>query len=236
MAHKMHPTAMRLGTNKSWKSLWFSEGDDYEDQLHEDIMIRDFLNKELKIAGLDRVEISRSLKRIEVTVYVARPGVAIGRGGESIDAVNKELSRRIDMPIEVRIKEVDKPDLSAEILANEVATSMEHGQSPTRAMLAVRDKAMQAGAKGVTIWVSGDFGVPKQSRTIKIDEGHVPLQTIRADVDFAREAVTIRNEGLRGVKVWVFKGEILDNEMNDQNENNSNDNSRRNKDKSRRNR
>jgi small subunit ribosomal protein S3 len=172
-------------------------------------MIREYLQKELKIAGLDRIEISRSLKRIDVTVYVARPGVAIGRGGESIEAVNKHLSKKIDMPIEVAIKEVSEPELSAEIIANNVATSMGRGQSTKRAMLSEMEKAVQAGAKGVKIWVSGDFGVPKQSRTIKVEDGHVPLQMIRADVEFAREDVTIRNEGLRGVKVWIYKGEIL---------------------------
>jgi small subunit ribosomal protein S3 len=216
MAHKMNPTAMRLGKNKTWKSLWYSEGEDYKEQLHEDIMIREYLQDALKIAGLDKIKISRSLKRIEVTVFVARPGVAIGRGGESIDEVNKDLSKRIDMPIEVRIKEVASPELSAEIIANNVASAMERGQSPRRAMYSEKEKALQAGAKGIRIWIAGDFGVPKQSRTIKLSEGHIPLQTIRADIEFAREDVMIRNEGLRGVKVWVYKGDILDNNLNDE--------------------
>jgi small subunit ribosomal protein S3 len=220
---------MRLGKNKTWKSLWYSEGDDYVDQLQEDIMIRDFLGEALKIAGLDRIEISRSLKRIDVTVYVARPGVAIGRGGESIDKVNKELNRRIDMPVEVTIKEVSEPELSAEIMANNIANAMERGHSPKRAMLSEQEKAMKSGAKGIKIWVSGDFGIPKQSRTIKTEDGHVPLQTIRADVDFAREHVTIRNEGLRGVKVWVYKGELLGERSQEEDESDRNKSKKRNR-------
>lgn len=206
MAHKMHPTAMRLGFNKTWVSLWYAEGDKYQKHLHEDLMIRDYLTEKLRAAGLDRVEIARSLNRIEVNVFVARPGVAIGRGGEGIDALKKELFRKMRMNIDVKINEVRKPELSAAILARNVADSMQRGQSPRRIMNMEKDKAMQAGAKGVRIWISGDFGVPKQSRTMKISEGVIPLQTLRADIDFVTVGTVIRNEGLRGIRVWVNRG------------------------------
>lgn len=206
MAHKMHPTAMRLGFNKTWQSLWYAEGDKYQKHLHEDLMIRDYLTEKLRAAGLDRVEIARSLNRIDVNVFVARPGVAIGRGGEGIDALKKELFRKMRMNIDVKINEVRKPELSAAILARNVADSMQRGQSPRRVMNTEKDKAMQAGAKGVRIWISGDFGVPKQSRTMKVSEGVIPLQTLRADIDFVTVGTVIRNEGLRGVRVWVNRG------------------------------
>lgn len=206
MAHKMHPIAMRLGFNKTWKSLWYADGKEYTKQLHEDLKIRDYITGKLRVAGLDRVDILRSLNKIEVNVFVARPGVAIGRGGEGIDLIKKELFRMLQVKVDIKINEVRKPELSAPILARNVVDSMQRGQSPRRVMNMEKDKALQAGAKGVRIWISGDFGVPKQSRTMKISEGVIPLQTLRADIDFAIEDTVIRNEGLRGVRVWINRG------------------------------
>jgi len=208
MAHKMHPTAMRLGFSKTWKSLWYADGEEYIKYLHEDLMIRGYITEKLRIAGLDRVEIARSLNRIEVNAFVAKPGVAIGRSGEGIDLIKKYLYRKLQMPVDVKINEVRKPGLSAAILARSVADAMQRGQSPRRIMNMEKDKAMQAGAKGVRIWISGDFGVPKQSRTMKVSEGCIPLQTLRVDIDFVVVDTIIRNEGLRGIRVWINRGDF----------------------------
>jgi small subunit ribosomal protein S3 len=147
---------------------------------------------------------------VNVNVTVARPGVAIGRGGEGIDLIKTHLSRKLQIPIDIKIHEVKKPDTSARVIARTIAEGMERRRSPKRLMVTEKEKAMSAGAKGIKIWISGDFGVPKQSRTIKIEEGEVPLQTIRAGVDFASEAAQVRNAGLHGVKVWVYCAEEED--------------------------
>lgn len=204
----MHPNAMRLGATRSWKSRWYTDNHRaFRDQLHQDIKIREYLGKKLSSAGLERIEILRSSNIVNVNVYVARPGVAIGRGGEGIDEIKKHLSRKFQVPIEIKINEIKKAEMSARVIARNIVEGMERRRSPKRLMVTERDKAMTAGAKGIKIWISGDFGVPKQSRTIKLEEGVVPLQTIRANVDFASEAARVRNAGLHGIKVWVYRGE-----------------------------
>lgn len=225
MGQKMSPIANRLGFIKDWLSRWYSEGDEYVKQLHEDLAIRKYVSERMKIAGIDSIEIVRSLNKIDVNVYVARPGVAIGRGGEGIDLIKKELTRRLQSPVNVKINEVKKPELSARVIAQNVAEGMQRGQAPKRLMIAEKDKALQAGAKGVRIWVSGDFGIAKQSRTMKLSEGTLPLQTLRSDIDFATVSVGIRNEGLRGVKVWVCR----DSDSEEENNNKNKRNKRRNK-------
>lgn len=205
MGQKMNPNAMRLGVGKTWKSRWFTDDNEkFREQLHQDIKIRDYLNKKLAMAGLQKVEILRSSNNVTVNVTVARPGVAIGRGGEGIDLIKTHLSRKMQIPIDIKIHEVKKPDTSARVIARTIAEGMERRRSPKRLMATEKDKAMAAGAKGVKIWISGDFGVPKQSRTLKVEEGEIPLQTIRANVDFASEEAHVRNAGLHGVKVWVY--------------------------------
>ncbi|MBN1619043.1 30S ribosomal protein S3 [Candidatus Dojkabacteria bacterium] len=211
MGQKISATALRLGITTDWKSLWYAEKEEYVKNLHQDIKIREFINKELKPAGLDNVEISRSLNKTNVDVHVARPGIAIGRGGEGIEKLKNELQRRFGKDIDIKIKEVKKPELSAKVIAYNIATGMEKRQSPKRLMITEREKAMQAGALGIKIWISGDFGVPKQSRTIKMEFGTTPLQRLRADIDFAEEAAAVRNAGKHGVKVWVYKGDIKKN-------------------------
>lgn len=208
MGQKMNPNAMRLGIGRTWKSRWFTDdGDKFRDQLHQDIKIREYLNKKLGMAGLQKIEILRSSNTITVNATVARPGVAIGRGGEGIDAIKTYLSRKFQAPIDLKIHEVKKPDTSARVIARTIVEGMERRRSPKRLMVTEKEKAMNAGAKGIKIWISGDFGVPKQSRTLKVEEGEVPLQTLRAGIDYASEAAQVRNAGLHGVKVWVFCGE-----------------------------
>lgn len=206
MGQKVRADALRLNLNKDWDSMWFAEGEEYRRNLHEDINIRDYVTQRLKSAGLDTVEISRSSSKITVNVFVARPGVAIGRGGEGIEQLKTELNRKFGRKdIEIKINEVRKPELSAKVVAQNIATGLEKRQSPKRLMIGERDRVMQAGAVGVKIWISGDFGIPKQSRTLKIEEGSIPLQKLRADIDFANEEALIRNAGKHGVKVWIYR-------------------------------
>ncbi len=212
MGQKMHPDATRLGVINSWKSLWYAEGDNYIDKLHSDIKIRDHVNERLQNAGIESVEIVRSSNMITVKAYVARPGVAIGRGGEAIDLLKKELSKITKTNVEIKINEVKKSEMSAKVMAQNIVNGLENRQSPKRLMIAEKEKAIQAGAKGVRIWISGDFGVPKQSRVMKVSEGSIPLQTLRAAIDYADMPALIRNAGLHGVKVWVYKGETEEEE------------------------
>ncbi len=206
MGQKIHPFGLRLGIGKTWTSRWYTDDKDlYRKQLMQDVKIREYLGERLSRAGLDKIEILRSSNLVDINVFVSRPGVAIGRGGEGIDLLKKELSQRFMLPIEIKINEVKKPDMSARVIARNIVEGMERRRSPKRLMVTERDKAMTAGAKGIKIWISGDFGVPKQSRTIKIDEGMVPLQTLRADVDYASEFAQVRNAGLHGIKVWVYR-------------------------------
>lgn len=207
MGQKINPIAMRMGITEEWKSRWYTDDKNlYRKQLHQDIKIREYLKKRLGIAGLERIEILRSSNILNINVYVARPGVAIGRGGEGIDLIKRELSRKFQQLVEVKIHEVKKSEMSAKVIARSIVEGMERRRSPKRLMTAERDKAMTAGAKGIKIWISGTFGVPKQSRTIKVEEGVVPLQTLRAALDYASDTAHVRNAGLHGIKVWVYRG------------------------------
>lgn len=207
MGQKISAKAARLNLTKGWSSLWFAEGDQYSKQLHEDLKIRSYVKEKLKMAGLDRVEIIRSLNSIVVNAYVARPGVAIGRGGEGIDILKKELKKRVKGDIEVKINEVKKPELSAQVIARNIADAIEKRQSPKKIMAMEKEKAIQGGAKGIKIKIAGRIGGAEIARSITTHEGPVPLQTLKADIDYSEEIAATANAGLMGVKVWVYKGE-----------------------------
>lgn len=199
---------MRIARAAGWTSRWYTDNKaTYRSQLLQDIMIREYLLKKLSIAGLDKMLISRTSNLVNIDVYVARPGVAIGRGGEGIDIIKKELSRKCKGTVDIKINEVKKPEMSAHVIARNIVEGMERRKSPKKVMLTERDKAIAAGALGVKIWISGTFGVPKQSRVIKLEEGIVPLQTIRANIDYASDTAAVRNAGKHGVKVWVYRGQ-----------------------------
>ena len=161
----------------------------------------------MKDAGVDSVEVKRSLNQIEVIVYVAKPGVAIGRGGEEIDKLQKELRRITKSDVELKVREVRKADLSARIVARSIADGIERRQPSKLLMVSARDKVMQAGAKGLKIWISGRINNASQARTIKTTAGSVPTQTFKADVDYAGEVAKTPDSGLMGVKVWIYKGD-----------------------------
>ncbi len=204
---KMSAKAMRLGLSRSWNSLWYAEGKRYADQLHEDLKIKAYVKKKMSIAGLDKIEVVRSLNSLIVNVYVARPGVAIGRGGEGIDILKKELSKMVKADVEIKVNEVKKPELSANVIARSIADGIEKRQAPKKLMAIEKEKARQAGAKGIRIMVSGRIGGAEIARSIVAQDGPVPLQTLKADIDYAEEVASTANAGLMGVKVWVYKGE-----------------------------
>lgn len=210
MGRKVHPKAIRMGINRTWDSMWYSDKKDYPKMLEQDLLIKRKVSKALKDAGLDSVKVNRSLSKIEVIAYVARPGVAIGRGGEGIDALQKELKRITKSDIDLKVREVKKADLSARVVARQIADGIERRQPSKLLVQSAKEKVMQSGAKGLRIWVSGRINNASQARTVKASAGSVPAQTLRADVDYANEIATTVDAGLMGVKVWIYKGDKTD--------------------------
>ena len=207
MGRKVEPTAVRIGINKTWNSVWFGSKTEYPKLLSEDLKIRRIIKKKMHDAGIDKIEIFRSANKMDIEVYVVRPGVAIGRGGEGIDKLQNELKKMFKIDIELKIKEVSKADLSAAIIARSIADGIERRQPSKLLVVNAKEKAMMAGAKGVRIWVSGRINNASQARTVKLTDGSVPAQTLRADLDYAEEVASTMDAGLMGIKVWVYKGD-----------------------------
>ena len=207
MGRKINANIIRIGINKTWKSVWYSPKSEYPASLYQDLQIKKIVSEKMKDAGIDSIGIKRAANKIEIEVFVARPGVAIGRGGEGIDLLQKDLKRMTKSDVEVKIREVKKPDISARIIARGIADGIERRQPPKLLMASAREKAMLAGAKGIRIWVSGRINNASQARTIKTNAGSIPAHTLRADIDYAKEVAQTLNAGLMGVKVWVYKGE-----------------------------
>lgn len=196
---------MRMGISKTWKSKWFKTGPEYVNQLHEDLKIREIIKKSLFSAGLDRVEVSRSAGKVLIDAYVARPGVAIGRGGSGLEDLTKSLKKKFGSDVELKINEIRKPDLSARILASEIVTGLLRRMPPKLLAMNAIEKARAAGAKGIRVWVSGRINSAKQARTIKHSDGPVPLHTLKANIDYANEVAETTDLGRLGVKVWVYQ-------------------------------
>lgn len=208
MGQKVDPRGLRLGVNKDWESKWYAEGDDYVKNLNNDIKIREFLTKKLKDAAVSKIEIERKSNRIDIKIFTAKPGVIIGRGGEDIEKLRNEIKKVCGETVYVTINDVKNPDLNAELVAQSIARQIENrGNYHTIEKKAIK-AAMKAGAKGIKTRVSGRLGGAEMARSEGYTEGTVPLQTIRADVDFA-EATAMTTYGDIGVKVWIYKGEIL---------------------------
>lgn len=207
MGNKINANALRLGVNKGWKSIWYSEGNEYTDQLHQDLHIKKLIRSKIKAAGLDRIEIRRSVGKLEVNAFVARPGVAIGRGGSGIEDLNKALKKLTGLNAEVKVSEVKKPDLSAHILASEIESGLIRRMPAKLLAQAAIQKARGAGAKGIKIWVGGRINGAQQARTIKFSDGPVPLHTIKANIDYASEVAETKEYGKFGIKVWIYQSE-----------------------------
>ena len=210
MGQKVNPHGMRLGIVKTWDAKWFA-GKDYAENLHEDIRIRTELMKSLKDAGISRIETERSKNRLRLTIHTAKPGMVIGARGSGIEKIRgslKKLLTKQKQRVDIDIAEVKSPDLSAKLVAENVAGQLERRIAFRRAMKSCVGRTMRAGAKGVKIMVSGRLGGAEIARTESYREGSIPLHTLRADIDYGTaEAST--TYGRIGVKVWIFKGEIL---------------------------
>ena len=207
MGQKVNPHGLRVGVIKDWSSKWYAEGN-FADLLVEDYNIRKFLKKKLYSAGIAKIEIERASDRVKVIVYTAKPGVVIGKGGAEIEKVKKELQKYTDTKLIVYIKEVKRPDKDAQLVAENIAAQLENRVSFRRAMKSCMGRSMKAGIKGIKTSVSGRLGGADMARTEFYSEGTIPLQTLRADIDYGfAEADT--TYGKVGVKVWIYKGEVL---------------------------
>lgn len=207
MGQKVNPIGMRIGTVKTWESRWYA-GKNYAAFIIEDDKIRKFINKKLSHAGISRVEIERSAKKIRLRIFTARPGIVIGKKGAEIELIKNELSKLIDREVLIDIQEIRKPELDAHLVAENVASQLVRRVAFRRAMKRGVSSAMRFGAQGVKIICSGRLGGAEMARTEWYREGRVPLHTLRADIDYGFvEAKT--TYGIIGVKVFIFKGEIL---------------------------
>lgn len=207
MGQKVNPHGLRVGVIKDWDSKWYAEAD-FADFLVEDYNIRTYLKKKLYNSGVAKIEIERASDRVKVIIYTAKPGVVIGKGGAEIEVTKKELAKFTDKKLIVDIKEVKRPDKDAQLVAENIALQLENRISFRRAMKSTMSRTMKSGVKGIKTAVSGRLGGADMARTEFYSEGTIPLQTLRADIDYGfAEADT--TYGKLGVKVWIYKGEIL---------------------------
>lgn len=208
MGRKVHPIGFRLKVNKTWDGRWYAEGDNYVDQLHQDLEIRELIREEAPRAGVSRIEIERFPGKVKIIVHTAKPGVLIGRKGENVKQTRRHLEALVGRKIDLDIKEIESPDLDALLVAQNIAGQLERRISFSRAMKRAIQQAMRQGAEGIRVQVAGRLSGAEMARTIHMREGRVPRQTLRADIDFAvAEALT--TYGRIGVKVWIYKGDIL---------------------------
>ena len=208
MGQKVNPHGLRVGVIKDWDSKWYAEDADFSEFLVEDYNIRKFLKEKLFAAGISKIEIERFSDRVKVIIYTAKPGVVIGKGGAEIEVTKKELSKMTGKKVLVDIKEIKRPDKDAQLAAENVAAQLENRVAFRRAMKSVMGRAMKSGALGIKTSCSGRLGGADMARTEFYSEGTIPLQTLRADIDYGfAEADT--TYGKVGVKVWIYKGEVL---------------------------
>ncbi len=208
MGQKVHPVGMRLGIASDWNSKWYADSQNFAELLEKDLKVRDFLKKKLAHASVSRIQIERPARTAHITVHTARPGVVIGKKGEDIEALRKQVSDMIGIPVHINIEEIRKPELDAQLVAEGVAQQLERRIMFRRAMRRAVTSAMRLGAQGIKIYVSGRLNGAEIARSEWYREGRVPLHTLRADIDYGfAEAKT--TYGVIGVKVWIFKGEVF---------------------------
>lgn len=208
MGQKVHPTGLRLGIVKDWTSRWYANTKDYSVFLEKDLLVRHFLRKKLGHASVSRIQINRPANNAHITIHTARPGLVIGKKGEDIDALRRSVSGLMGVPVQISVEEIRKPELDAQLVAEGVAQQLEKRIMFRRAMKRAVQNTLRLGAEGIKISVSGRLNGAEIARTEWYREGRVPLHTFRADIDYGlAEAKT--TYGVIGVKVWIFKGEIL---------------------------
>ncbi len=207
MGQKTHPIGLRLGIIKGWESNWYG-GKDFSDKLIEDEQIRAYLQARIPRGGISKIVIERTLKKITITIHTSRPGIVIGKGGKEVDKLREEIKKITNKDVQINIFEIKRPELDAMLVAQQIAQQLEGRVSFRRAMKTALNSTMRAGAQGCKIMCSGRLGGAEMARTEQYKDGRIPLQTLRADIDYAlAEAKTIY--GVIGVKVWIFKKEIF---------------------------
>jgi len=208
MGQKVHPTGIRLGFIKSWRSVWYAGIKDYAYKLNKDIELRKFLQKKLINASVSNITIERPSQNAKVTIFTARPGIVIGKKGEDVDSLRQQLTKLMEIPVQINIEEVKKPELNARLVVNNISQQLEKRIMFRRAMKRAIQTTMKMGARGIKIAISGRLSGAEIARTEWSKEGRIPLHTFRADIDYAvGEAFT--TYGTLGIKVWIFTGEIL---------------------------
>ena len=208
MGQKVHPTGVRVGIIKDWNSKWYADSKNFADYLVEDQKIRKFLKKKLYAAGISKIEIERTAKMVKINLFTAKPGIVIGKGGAGAESLKQEVAKLINKDVNLNIVEVENQDTDAQLVAENIAGQLERRISFRRAMKQCMQKTMKSGALGIKTAVSGRLGGADMARTEFYKEGTIPLQTLRADIDYGfSEADT--TYGKIGVKVWIYKGEVL---------------------------
>ena len=209
MGQKVHPIGIRLGVIKDWTSTWYADSKQYAEYLNTDLKVRAYLRKRLATASVSRIQIERPARTARITIHSARPGIVIGKKGEDIEALRKDVSDMMGVPVHINVEEIRKPELDAQLVAESVAQQLERRIMFRRAMKRAVTNTMRLGAQGIKINVAGRLGGTEIARTEWYREGRVPLHTLRADIDYGfAEAHT--PSGVIGVKVWIFKGEVFD--------------------------
>ena len=209
MGQKVHPTGIRLGIAKDWNSTWFAEKGDYAELLNSDLKVREYLQKRLAQAAVSRIQIERPAKSARITIHTARPGIVIGKKGEDIERLRRDVSQLMGVPTHITVQEIRKPELDAQLVAEGISQQLERRIMFRRAMKRAVGNSMRLGALGIKVCVSGRLNGADIARSEWYREGRVPLHTLRADVDYGFvEAMT--TYGVLGVKVWIYKGEVFD--------------------------
>ncbi len=208
MGRKVHPIGFRLNINQPWQGRWYAEGKQYVEQLHQDFQIRKVVHSEAEKAGVSLIEVERFPGKVKISVHTAKPGILIGRKGESVKKMRTALETLTGKKIDLEIKEIKNPDTDAFLVATNIAAQMERRVSYRRAMKRALQQAMRQGAQGIKVQVAGRVSGAEMARTVWLREGRVPLQTLRANIDFAK-AEALTTYGRIGVKVWVYKGESM---------------------------
>ncbi|MBE6022518.1 MAG: 30S ribosomal protein S3 [Cellulosilyticum sp.] len=213
MGQKVNPHGLRVGVIKAWDAKWYADKKDFANNLVEDDKIRKFIKKKLYAAGIDKVEIERMSKRVRIHVHTSKPGIVIGKGGSAIDELRKQVEKMTASKVSINIVEVKRPEACAQLVAENIALQLENRVSFRRAMKQAISKSFKAGGKGIKVACSGRLGGAEMARTEQYSEGNIPLQTLRADIEYGfAEADT--TYGKIGVKVWIYKGEVLPTKVN----------------------
>ena len=208
MGRKVHPIGFRLRVSKPWEARWFADGTEYVDQLQKDFQIRSLIFKNTDRAGVSTIEIERFPGKVKVVIHTSKPGILIGRKGESVKKIRDLLAELTAKKIDLEIKEIKEPDLDGYLVAENIGSQITRRVSYRRAMKRAIQQAMRQGAKGIKIQVSGRLSGAEMARTVWLRDGQVPLQTLRADIDFAR-TTALTTYGIIGIKVWIYKGEVM---------------------------